>query len=524
MLQRYDQQQDSRLSLSSFCSNDQNEDNLDQSINKFDNLRSVLSEPYSLSSSNSFVSSLPSIFLDEDNLNKQDIAEDCMVIFPNPIKTELKLQAERKVEKAVIIQDLSNDFDPNITENTQSFISDEQLTALNLSMKPRNYQKELANLSLHGYNSVICLRTGGGKTLIAALILKYLHVKHKYQLSKPFKSIFIVPTRLLIEQQLDFFKTVFGDDLYNFKLKGLEDEELVSDHIGLVDILFCTPKKLVNCLGKSMTGFNLSMIDLIVFDECHHAIKNHPYNDIMKYYHRLKLSLNSDRKLPQIIGLTASIGSGDGKKPFEHLVYLCANLDCIYLSFVQIFKQELADTVLSDHSYRQHVFQRPKPDLFSQSLVDIMKEIESIAMISPTKPFGSALYMQTLIEINKNSKKIGAREAVIAGDYLLVFNNALMQYEDIPFENVYKNLIECFNSNKLKDSIVIEKFIYKLFEDKIENIFGNETIDVMVQNGKINDFNEKLKRLNEILVEHSKSDETSMGRSSSFVFFLVLLK
>ena len=47
--------------------------------------------------------------------------------------------------------------------------------------------------------------------------------------------------------------------------------------------------------------WKLSKVVLIVFDECHHARKNHPYNMLMREYYNLTPS-----KRPKIFGMTAS--------------------------------------------------------------------------------------------------------------------------------------------------------------------------------------------------------------------------
>ena len=52
----------------------------------------------------------------------------------------------------------------------------------------------------------------------------------------------------------------------------------------------------------------MSQVNLIVFDECHHAVKNDPYVQIMKIFNKCILV---DR--PQILGLSASIVSGKCK-------------------------------------------------------------------------------------------------------------------------------------------------------------------------------------------------------------------
>ena len=42
---------------------------------------------------------------------------------------------------------------------------------------------------------------------------------------------------------------------------------------------------------------------LFVFDECHHTDSNHPYNVLMGF-------VRASEYKPQVVGLTASVGSG----------------------------------------------------------------------------------------------------------------------------------------------------------------------------------------------------------------------
>jgi endoribonuclease Dicer len=66
-------------------------------------------------------------------------------------------------------------------------------------------------------------------------------------------------------------------------------------------VIVCTAQVLVECLMHSFTL--MSRINLLIFDEAHHAKSNHPYARIMKdhYVHELDLS-----KRPRIFGMTAS--------------------------------------------------------------------------------------------------------------------------------------------------------------------------------------------------------------------------
>jgi endoribonuclease Dicer len=60
-----------------------------------------------------------------------------------------------------------------------------------------------------------------------------------------------------------------------------------------------TPDILKNALNESF--LSLQDINLIIFDECHHTIGGHPYNQIMRFYFSAMIE---DR--PKIFGMTAS--------------------------------------------------------------------------------------------------------------------------------------------------------------------------------------------------------------------------
>ncbi|KAJ3221055.1 hypothetical protein HK099_003811 [Clydaea vesicula] len=64
------------------------------------------------------------------------------------------------------------------------------------------------------------------------------------------------------------------------------------------DVLVMTPQVLVNIIHSAMITFH--SISLIVFDECHHTRKGHPYNQLMEVYRHF----NGEK--PKIFGMTAS--------------------------------------------------------------------------------------------------------------------------------------------------------------------------------------------------------------------------
>ena len=78
----------------------------------------------------------------------------------------------------------------------------------------------------------------------------------------------------------------------------------------------------------------ISDLNMLIMDECHHTILNHPYNAIMEAYYTT-CRQNSSAPLPQIIGLTASLGVGASDDPQSHYVRICANLDCECITYVR---------------------------------------------------------------------------------------------------------------------------------------------------------------------------------------------
>lgn len=85
-------------------------------------------------------------------------------------------------------------------------------------------------------------------------------------------------------------------------------------------IMVTTPQVLLDALRHGYINLGED-ISLLVFDEAHHAVDNHPYNSIMReFYFRLptRESTEDDAFRPAILGLTASpIYGGNVDKAFR---------------------------------------------------------------------------------------------------------------------------------------------------------------------------------------------------------------
>lgn len=78
-------------------------------------------------------------------------------------------------------------------------------------------------------------------------------------------------------------------------------------HSFLVQVLVMTAQILLNILRHSI--IKMESINLLILDECHHAVKKHPYSLVMsEFYHT-----TAKEKRPSIFGMTASPVNLKGK-------------------------------------------------------------------------------------------------------------------------------------------------------------------------------------------------------------------
>ena len=87
------------------------------------------------------------------------------------------------------------------------------------------------------------------------------------------------------------------------------DEAIWENEFNTFNVLVMTAQIFLNLLSHSY--ITLSKVNLLIFDECHHAKKNDPYRQIMQCF-----SDCPQRPLPKVMGLTASIVNGK-VKPYK---------------------------------------------------------------------------------------------------------------------------------------------------------------------------------------------------------------
>ncbi|KAH0578155.1 hypothetical protein H2248_004119 [Termitomyces sp. 'cryptogamus'] len=183
----------------------------------------------------------------------------------------------------------------------------------------RGYQQEMLEESLRR-NIITALDTGSGKTHIAVL-----RIKTEVERQTVKVSWFVAPTVALCEQQRNVIQGAIpgpvgiisgSQEPDQWKNAALWQTALRNNRV-----LVTTPQVLLDALRHSYVSLGRD-ISLLIFDEAHHAVDNHPYNRIMKeFYFTLPphlSSASSGYQRPSILGLTASpIYGGNVEKAFK---------------------------------------------------------------------------------------------------------------------------------------------------------------------------------------------------------------
>ncbi|XP_032827686.2 antiviral innate immune response receptor RIG-I [Petromyzon marinus] len=392
----------------------------------------------------------------------------------------------------------------------------------------RQYQAELAESALKGKNSIIVAPTDSGKTFVALAICD----EHLRQRSgKGPKVIFLAPTLPVFQQQYERFRKHYQDESNRVSVGrvagGAETPEPLDLQLKNNDVLIMTPQTLLNGLEKNNV---CAIVDfsLIIFDECHHTCKNHPYNVIMQHYLGVKHGPSAP-PLPQIVGLTASVGVGENKSlqgAIDHVLMLCANMDSCVISTVQRNLSELAQFVpIAQHNILQ--VGRRRADPFADIIKDIMAKVEdlllslnlpdSVPELKKEKERGTQQYEQWVIKVQREGSMISIPDKELeqklcwsifsCTSHLRKYNDALFINEDTRAKDAMNYLEKFFASLDPEGFIDIDETLANFFKEKLHDLQS-------CLNNPENE-NPKLLKLEEIL-----RDEYQMNAATKSILFV----
>jgi ERCC4-related helicase len=172
----------------------------------------------------------------------------------------------------------------------------------------RLYQKSIADIASER-NTLVILPTALGKTVISAVVTANLLLNYRNT-----KILVMAPTRPLVVQHRKSFCRLLKLREKDAALLTGETPPEIRKIVweGEAKVVFSTPQVVRNDLLEHRVS--LENYGLLVFDECHRAVKRYAYTDIAKFY-------VSQAKYPLILGMTASPGSD-----LDRVLSVCRNL------------------------------------------------------------------------------------------------------------------------------------------------------------------------------------------------------
>ncbi|NXL94155.1 DDX58 helicase, partial [Alectura lathami] len=378
------------------------------------------------------------------------------------------------------------EYDGNLSENLGA--APERMVESPPVYEPKkawSYQIELAQPAINGKNTLICAPTGSGKTFVALMICE-----HHFQNMPPGrkgKVVFLATKVPVYEQQRDVFKQYF--ERQGYSVQGISGETVANISVDMViqdsDIIVMTPQILVNSFGNG-TLTSLSIFTLMIFDECHNTTGNHPYSMLMARYLEQKFDSPSSQ-LPQILGLTASVGVGGAKnieETVEHICTLCSYLDIQVVSTVRENIEDLQRFVNKPETNVRLVKTRLH-NHFAVIIAGLMSETEalmrkiySVDTIPPnnTNDFGTQKYEHWIVVTQRKCRLLQlkdkeeesrmCRALFICTEHLRKFNDALIISEDARIQDALSYLTEFFTNVRNGPYTELERHLTAKFQEK----------------------------------------------------------
>src|SRR6056297_938096 len=184
----------------------------------------------------------------------------------------------------------------------------------------RMYQLQLAG-SAKDRHTLVCLPTGLGKTTVSLLVTA------ERLADVGGKSLFLAPTKPLVNQHADFYREALNipdEDIVVFTGEVSPDDR--TDLWQDATVVIATPQVVENDLVGSR--IDLREVTHLTFDECHRATGDYAYNYIAERYHQ-------DAADPLVTGMSASPGGDE-----EEILTVCENLG---IENVEVMTEEDSD-------------------------------------------------------------------------------------------------------------------------------------------------------------------------------------
>lgn len=333
-------------------------------------------------------------------------------------------------------------------------------------MELRPYQWEVIQPALEGKNIIIWLPTGAGKTRAAAYVAK----RHLERVEGA-KVVVLVNRVHLVSQHAEEFRRMLDGHWTMTTLSGDMGPRagfgfLARSH----DLLICTAELLQLALSSPQEDDHVELTDftLIVVDECHHTHKDTTYNVILSQY--LKNKLQMVKALPQVLGLTASPGTGRASNlqgAIDHILQLCANLDTWHIMSSEKYRPQLQEH--TPKPCKQYdLCERRSQDPFGDLLKMLMSQIHQQPEVPEMgQRFGTQTYEQQVVELSKTAAEAGLLQQRVYALHLRRYNDALLIHDTVRARDALDMLQDFYNREHATKTQILhaERWLLELFND-----------------------------------------------------------
>lgn len=320
---------------------------------------------------------------------------------------------------------------------------------------PRTYQLEIFDLA-RKKNVIAFLDTGSGKTFISFLLIKEFSSQVNKDLPKGERkwTVFLVNSVPLLIQQTEVLKKLLSLKVNCFcGDMGVDfwDETKWREEIDKNQVLVMTAQVLKDLLHHSY--FKIENINILIFDECHHAVKDHPYSAIVREF------VDASNQPPKLFGMTAS--------PIFSLKRI--DIENCLLQFQKV--EETLHCEICTTSYLDELEKNvPKPQEKEIPLKETnlpLLSIQSMSNLLPQTKKGDQIRKQ-LGDIQHIFDEIGSRGASLALSY--IFEQDVLDLSSIQseleessrifskkFQDLKAILLDFQNDPKFSGIILVER-------------------------------------------------------------------
>ncbi|EOA87001.1 uncharacterized protein SETTUDRAFT_31304 [Exserohilum turcica Et28A] len=306
----------------------------------------------------------------EENEDSDADADADIVAGHGPKTSTEKRRAQNSIMRAFaanisarLTQNEVNDAFAKSAKEEQLSIRDilaQQETTVRIT-NPRDYQTELFERA-KGDNVIAVLDTGSGKTHIATLLLRHIldmELDHRARGGIPRMAFFLVDSVNLVFQQTNVLRCGLDQNVEGIcgsMGASLWSKSTWQGYFERNMVLVCTAEVLVQCMMHSFTS--MARINLLIFDEAHHAKSNHPYARLMKDFYVKETDI---AKRPRIFGMTASPVDTKGLSP-SHIREAARDLEKLLDAKIATTESALVSNSISRPEEEVAVYARLKDE------------------------------------------------------------------------------------------------------------------------------------------------------------------